>query len=80
MATTLNKPKTLPLTPTERNTLDVIKALFKKGYGPSFEEIARAVGVSVARAHRLVGNLIDKGYLTQEKGRYRSLQMVEGVR
>jgi DNA-binding IclR family transcriptional regulator len=58
----------------------VIKALFKKGYGPSYEEIAATIGLSVGRAHRVVGNLIDKGYLTQEKGRYRSLQMVEGVR
>jgi repressor LexA len=49
----------------------------KRGYAPSFQEIAEAVGLSStngAREHVLV--LLQEGRLTQDPGKYRSLRAV----
>lgn len=67
------------LTRQQHTTLAFIKDyLFRQGHAPTLEEIGAAIGVrSKGAVHRLVGVLIDKGYLSRDSSGWRTLQLTE---
>jgi len=67
------------LTRQQHTTLAFIKDyLFRQGHAPTLEEIGAAIGVrSKGAVHRLVGVLIDKGYLSRDSSGWRALQPTE---
>ncbi len=69
------------LTRRQREVLDFVEHYLKeKGYSPSLEEIARALGLrSLATVHRHVTNLCAKGYLKRDRNRGRSLEVRHGA-
>lgn len=49
-------------------------AAHRSAYGPTVREVARAVGVSSARAHQLLITLRQDGYVTWQDGKPRTLR------
>jgi len=75
-------PKTKPnLTKKQKQVLDYIKEFVQDyDYAPSYEEIARGIGLSSASTIYVhVVNLIYKGYLTKKWNSNRSLELPEEV-
>lgn len=68
----------MPLTKRQKEILDFIEEfLEKKGYSPSFEEIAEAFGyASLATVHEHLSNLERKGYIRKSYNESRSLELV----
>lgn len=68
-----------PLTKRQHDVLEAIELLLKKGYGPSFTEIAEHVGLkSVASIHNHVRVLVSRGYLKRHGfNSKRALQIVQ---
>ena len=66
------------LTPKARDTLDFIAAYIAQyGYSPSYEEIARGLGIaSKGEIHRRVRLLELRGQITRLAGRARSIRIV----
>ena len=66
------------LTPKARDTLDFIAAyIAQNGYSPSYEEIARGLGISSkGEVHRRVRLLEVRGRITRLAGRARSIQII----
>jgi|GEM_PF-5991575 repressor LexA len=68
----------IPLTAREKECLRGIKALTEDGVGPSFEELARFMGLcSKSGVSRLVGQLVSKGYLKRHPFRPRALEIID---
>ena len=65
------------MTPQMSRTLDAIKKLTNGDVAPSFQEIGDYIGVrSKGNVHRLVNCLKDRGYVTYEPERPRSIRIV----
>lgn len=70
------KQRKLPMTPRQREAYDFIAPFEKnKGYGPSIQEVAEALGVAWGTAGNIINALIDKNYLIRDKGVNRSLRV-----
>src|ERR1035438_7206118 len=69
----------MALTPKQKTVLDfVVSFLERSGYCPSFEEIARGVGLgSLATVHKHITALQQKGYLKRRYNESRSLEVSE---
>jgi repressor LexA len=67
----------MALTPKQKNVLDFIaSATLREGYCPSYEEIARGVGLSsLATVHKHISTLEQKGYLSRKFNESRSLEV-----
>ena len=67
----------MALTPKQKTVLDfVVSFIERSGYCPSFEEIARGVGLgSLATVHKHVTALQQKGYLKRRYNESRSLEV-----
>jgi len=67
----------MALTPKQKTVLDfVVSFIERSGYFPSFEEIARGVGLgSLATVHKHVTALQQKGYLKRRYNESRSLEV-----
>ena len=67
----------MALTPKQKTVLDFVVAFVERnGYCPSFEEIARGVGLgSLATVHKHVTALQQKGYLKRRYNESRSLEV-----
>lgn len=67
------------LTKRQSETLDVIREfLAKHNYAPSYRDIMKAAGIhSPATAYNHVQALRDKGYITLEDGKMRSVELTE---
>jgi repressor LexA len=78
------KPKssTSPLTAKQTRVLNYIAAFVgSEGRPPSLEEIRDHLGLSaVSTVHEHVGQLVEKGYLSRQWNRSRSIEMAEGSR
>jgi len=59
------------MTPRQKNVYEFIeKFIAEKGYGPSYVEIKRAIGLrSKSGVHRMVHGLIERGVLKNLPGR-----------
>lgn len=73
----MGKPKTIGLTPRQRDTLLIIKKLLKIGYPPTIAEIATGVG---SKAHlnvrRHLDALVEKGYIARTPGISRGIRVL----
>jgi repressor LexA len=69
----------MALTPKQKNVLDFVASFTERtGYCPSFEEIARGVGLgSLATVHKHITALQQKGYLKRRYNESRSLEVSE---
>jgi repressor LexA len=69
----------MALTPKQKTVLDFIVSFVERsGYCPSFEEIARGVGLgSLATVHKHITALQQKGYLKRRYNESRSLEVSE---
>lgn len=67
------------LTRRQREVLDFIKSFIRqKRYSPSLEEIGEALGMSsVATVHKHLSHLRQKGFISHEPNRKRSIEMGE---
>jgi len=68
-----------PLTRKQRQILDYIEGYVDshRGVSPSYEEIAEGLSYSsLATVHEHITNLVDKGYLTRDHNKARSIQFV----
>jgi repressor LexA len=67
------------LTKRQKEVLDFLRDFIRdRGYSPSFEEIAGALGMSsVATVHKHLTHLTEKGYIRHEHNQKRSIE-VEG--
>jgi len=67
----------MALTPKQKTVLDFVASFIERsGYCPSFEEIARGVGLgSLATVHKHVTALQQKGYLKRRYNESRSLEV-----
>jgi len=67
----------MALTPKQKTVLDFVASFVERsGYCPSFEEIARGVGLgSLATVHKHVTALQQKGYLKRRYNESRSLEV-----
>jgi repressor LexA len=67
----------MALTPKQKTVLDFIASFVERsGYCPSFEEIARGVGLgSLATVHKHITALQQKGYLKRRYNESRSLEV-----
>ena len=68
----------MPLTKRQKEILDYIgEFIDRRGYAPSFEEIAEAFGYSsLATVHEHLSNLERKGYIRKSYNESRSLELV----
>ncbi|MBA3916188.1 MAG: transcriptional repressor LexA [Acidobacteriales bacterium] len=68
----------MAITRRQRELYDFISTFVQKnGYSPSFEEIAQGLGLnSLATVHKHVTNLEEKGLLTRDYNRSRSIDLV----
>jgi hypothetical protein len=48
-----------------------------KGWSPSYEEIGKGLGISTNSAIEMVGRIVDRGYLLNDKSKPRSLGLPE---
>lgn len=69
----------MALTPKQKNVLDFVASFTERnGYCPSFDEIARGVGLgSLATVHKHITALQQKGYLKRRYNESRSLEVSE---
>jgi repressor LexA len=69
----------MALTPKQKKVLDfIVEATLRDGYSPSFEEIARGVGLSsLATVHKHISTLEQKGYLRRRFNESRSLEVAQ---
>lgn len=67
------------MTPRQRDTYDFIRTFIEeRRYSPSRKEICTALGItSRDYVQRLISNLKDKGLLTYEPHRPRSIQLID---
>jgi len=66
----------MPLTQCQYRVLDCVAELTRRGYSPSYEEIAEALGLaSLATVHKHLTTLADKGYLKRGINQSRSLEV-----
>src|SRR5436309_2005068 len=68
----------MAITRRQRQVYDLIsRFVAEKGYSPSFEEIAKGLGLSsLATVHKHVSNLQKKGLLTRDYNRSRSIDLL----
>lgn len=66
------------LTIKQRELINFIIQASRKGYAPSYQEMADALGLkSKSGIHRLVSALVDKGYVRRLDGRWRSIEVIK---
>tara|TARA_R100000541_G_scaffold9610_1_gene17332 strand:- start:4999 stop:5199 length:201 start_codon:yes stop_codon:yes gene_type:complete len=66
------------MTPAQKSVLDFIRSYIKKHeYSPILQEIADFRGVSVHAVYQNVNQLIERGFLTKQLGRNRSIRIVK---
>lgn len=66
------------LTTRQKEVLDVIKSFInKKGYSPTQQEVADHFGFAVNAAKEHIAAIKKKGYITIERGSYRSIRVVD---
>lgn len=53
----------------------VVEFLESRGYPPTAAEVGEAMGVSAARAHQLLGRLVEAGRLERDDGVSRGLRL-----
>ena len=66
------------VTYSQKRVLDFVKEFIeKRGYSPSFQEIAEGLGLkSLATVSKHIGHLKEKGLLKDSRNRARSLEIV----
>lgn len=65
------------MTPRQAELLTAIKTLTRGEVSPSFDELSAHMGVSKGNIHRLMERLRDDGYIADNRGRKRSLTIVD---
>lgn len=66
-----------PLTGKQKQTIDFINSFVRKrGYSPSFQEIAKHLGKNLSTAQYFVIQLKEKGYLKKTAGKARGIRPV----
>lgn len=72
----------MPLTKRQKEILDYIESFIdRRGYAPSFEEIAEEFGYSsLATVHEHLSNLERKGYIRKSYNESRSIELVRSDR
>lgn len=70
----------LPMTKRQLQIYNfIIKHINENGYSPTIREIGKAVGLkSSSTTHRHVRNLVNKGHITLENNRPRTINFKEG--
>lgn len=68
----------VPLTRVQAEIVQYLRDYIEiRGFAPSYEEIAARFGYrSLATVHEHIGNLEDKGWVTREYNRSRTLELV----
>lgn len=77
MTNTETKIEKQPMTPSEKEVMDAVRALFKETpeVAPNQKQIAAHSGKHESEVSRCIGNLVKKGWLKKGEGHY-SLQVV----
>lgn len=67
------------MTKRQKEVLDFILAFWaEKGYSPSYEDIANALGISSkSNVHRIIYALVNRGFLKNQPRKSRSLLVVD---
>lgn len=69
---------TKPLTPTQKETLEYIRASIKtNGYAPSVREVARRFKIGTTTAHDRIRRLVANKYLRGQAKTARGLRMAQ---
>lgn len=72
----MGRKATTGITAKQKETLEAIQGWVEEnGYPPSMQELAELLGISHASAHERIGHLVNKGYLSREDGKARSLSV-----
>ncbi|MFC2076605.1 transcriptional repressor LexA [candidate division KSB1 bacterium] len=71
----------MPLTRRQKQVYDFVKDFSRSnGYAPSIDEIARELGLSSrATVHKHLSNLVEKGIISREPNRARSVEVREAA-
>lgn len=65
------------MTPRQNEALKFIKGYIKlRGYSPSIRDIANGMKTNVSNAHRIVTDLKDDGFISMERNRARTIEVL----
>ena len=65
------------LTKRQKEYLDFIRAFIAENeHSPSFEEIGAGMNTSISAAHRIVQELVERGYVVASSGQQRSIAII----
>ena len=72
-----NQPQKVGITKRQKEVLEAIEEYIRVfGYSPSYDELARSLGTKKGSLARMIGSLVDRGYLIKgEKGHARTLSI-----
>ena len=74
----MSKRKTEGITEPQTRTLRAIcQILDSTGLPPTVKELAEALGISHASAHKQIAQLVRKGYLRKEEKKARSIVVIK---
>ena len=74
----MSKQKIVGITQPQTKTLNVIcQILDSTGLPPTVKELAEALGISHARAHEQIGQLVRTGSLKKEEKKARSIVVIK---
>lgn len=72
------RPRVEELSKSQEKTLAAVKDFIRKNsVPPTMQELGAAMGVTAASAHEQVDQLVEKGYLSREKRKSRSLKVLK---
>lgn len=69
----------IPPTPQQARVLHAIRKLTVDGVSPSYRELAVELKLGLGNVHQLVARLKDKGLVSHEPDRRRTIQIIEPV-
>lgn len=74
------RPRVEKLTTNQRRTFEIVKTLIaENGFPPTLKELANVLNVSAPSVHEQVLQLVEKGYLSREPRKSRSLRVLQEV-
>lgn len=69
------------LTPKQQECFDYVESHLKRGYCPSYQEIAEGLGLAAkSGVKRMIDALIERGYLRRLDHKDRALELVKPTR
>ena len=76
MTSTVQPDVAFSLTAQERRAVEVIQDFIDSGLGPTLDQIAGAMGLAKSNAHRIVTQLVRKGWIRRLPNTARSITLI----